>query len=69
MVKSRVCGERVEANMRNRLIYFFIYTVRVKGWSFGLGLLSRTIGKGVDAVTGAVKGLFGKKKEEGQTTA
>ncbi|KAK0633924.1 ABC-2 type transporter-domain-containing protein [Immersiella caudata] len=51
------------------LIYFFIWTVRVKGWSFGLGLLSRTIGKGVDAVTRPVKRLFGEKQEEGQVKA
>ena len=44
------------------LVYFFIYTVRIKGWSFGLGYLFGAGEKGADAV----KGLFTKKgkKEE-----
>ena len=42
------------------LVYFFIWTVRVKGWSFGFGTIFGGLGKGV----GAVKGLFGKKKGE-----
>ncbi|ROV88366.1 hypothetical protein VPNG_10268 [Cytospora leucostoma] len=32
------------------LVYFFIYTVRIRGWSFGLGWLFRVLGKGVDRV-------------------
>ena len=32
------------------LIYFFIYTVRVRGWTFGLSSLFSTLGKGVDAL-------------------
>jgi ATP-binding cassette subfamily G (WHITE) protein 2 (SNQ2) len=39
------------------LVYFFIYTVRVKGWSFGLGTVFRLGGK----VVGAIGGLFTKK--------
>lgn len=39
------------------LVYFFIYTVRVKGWSFGLGTVFGLGGKAVDAIGG----LFSKK--------
>ncbi|TVY85139.1 ABC transporter G family member [Lachnellula suecica] len=39
------------------LVYFFIYTVRIRGWSFGFSTLFGVAGKAVDAV----KGLFGKK--------
>ncbi|KAL2022942.1 hypothetical protein VTK56DRAFT_4157 [Thermocarpiscus australiensis] len=42
------------------LVYFFIYTVRVKGMSFGLGPLFR----GVDKALGAVKGLFTRRSGE-----
>lgn len=42
------------------LVYFFIYTVRIKGWSFGFGWLFGTLGKGVKAV----KGLFKKKEKK-----
>lgn len=42
------------------LVYFMIYTVRVKGWTFGFGPLFGLLGKGVDGV----KGLFSKKKSE-----
>ncbi|KAH7134270.1 ABC-2 type transporter-domain-containing protein [Dactylonectria macrodidyma] len=41
------------------LVYFFIYTVRVRGWSFGLGYIFGPLGKLVDLV----KGLFKPKKE------
>jgi hypothetical protein len=44
------------------LVYFFVYTVRVKGWSFGFGALFRAVGK----VAGRVKGLFKGKKSEGE---
>ena len=40
------------------LVYFFIYTVRIKGWSFGFGWLFGIMGK----VIGKVKGLFKSKK-------
>lgn len=30
------------------LVYFFIYTVRVRGWSFGLGYVFGGLGKLVD---------------------
>lgn len=48
----------------NRLVYFFIYTVRVKGWSFGFGFVSTVFGAVVGAVKESVGGLFGKKKTE-----
>lgn len=37
------------------LVYFFIYTVRIRGWSFGFGLLFGGLGRMVDKVKGAVK--------------
>lgn len=42
------------------LVYFFIYTVRIRGWSFGFGWLFGTMGKAV----GAVKGMFKSKSKE-----
>lgn len=50
-----------------RLVYFFVYTVRVKRMTFGLGPLFDLIGKGMDAV----KGLFTRWKsgEEGKQAA
>lgn len=42
------------------LVYFFIYTVRVKGYSFGMGPLFGLFGKGVRAL----KGLFQKEKPQ-----
>jgi ABC-type multidrug transport system permease subunit len=42
------------------LVYFFIYTVRIKGWSFGFGYIFGVLGKGVDAV----KGMFKKKEKK-----
>lgn len=40
------------------LIYFFIWSVRVKGMTFGLGPLFNALGKGASAV----KGLFSRQK-------
>ncbi|KAK4866668.1 hypothetical protein LT330_008221 [Penicillium expansum] len=42
------------------LVYFFIYTVRVRGWSFGIGSLFGLAGLLIDRV----KGLFKGKKTE-----
>lgn len=42
------------------LVYFLIWSCRVKGWSFGMGWLFGTLGKGV----GKVKGLFKKKEDK-----
>ena len=40
-------------------MYFFIYTVRVKGWTFGFSALFRGLGR----VVGMVKGLFRRKEK------
>ncbi|CAI7567518.1 unnamed protein product [Penicillium pancosmium] len=42
------------------LVYFFIYTVRVRGWSFGLGYLFGGFGLAIERV----KGLFKGKKDD-----
>jgi len=42
------------------LVYFFIYTVRVKGWSFGFGYVFGGLGKAVDKVKKSLQ----RKKEE-----
>ncbi|PCG93662.1 CDR ABC transporter [Penicillium occitanis (nom. inval.)] len=39
------------------LVYFFIYTVRIRGWSFGMGWLFGGIG----AVLGAIKNMIRRK--------
>ena len=44
------------------LVYFFIYTVRVRGWSFGMSTLFGTLGKGADVVIGLVKKVIGGRK-------
>lgn len=44
------------------LIYFFIYTVRVRGWTFGFGPLFRGIGKASDLLAKPFK--RSAKKEE-----
>lgn len=41
------------------LVYFFVYTVRIKKWSFGLG----TLFGGLESLAKKVKGLFGKKEK------
>ncbi|KAL3420743.1 ABC drug exporter [Phlyctema vagabunda] len=42
------------------LVYFFIYTVRIKGWTFGLGAVFGLASRGISAI----KGLFHKKNKE-----
>lgn len=42
------------------LVYFLIYTVRVRGWTFGFGPLFHMLGKGVNFV----QGLFSSRKEK-----
>ncbi|KAE8397213.1 ABC-2 type transporter-domain-containing protein [Aspergillus pseudonomiae] len=44
------------------LVYFFIYTVRVRGWSFGMGYLFGGLGMIIDGV----KKVFSKKSEKEQ---
>ncbi len=38
------------------LVYFFIYTVRIRGWSFGFGYIFGLCGKLVDAIKKPFKG-------------
>ncbi|CAO1600483.1 ATP-binding cassette transporter snq2 [Xanthoria calcicola] len=45
------------------LVYFFIWTVRVKGWSFGLGYLFGGLGKGVEAMKRGVKKMLAGGKQ------
>jgi ATP-binding cassette, subfamily G (WHITE), member 2, SNQ2 len=35
------------------LVYFFIYTIRIKGWNFGFGLIAN----GVGSLTRKVKNM------------
>lgn len=49
------------------LVYFLIYTVRIRGWSFGFGLLNKWFEKGVEAVAGLFKRK--EKKSEEQSKA
>ena len=42
------------------LVYFFIYTVRIKGWSFGFGKLFGALG----SLVGVIKKPFKSKKKE-----
>jgi ABC-type multidrug transport system permease subunit len=45
------------------LVYFFIYSVRIRGWSFGFGYVFGVLGKLVDFIKKPFKGLFSKKEE------
>lgn len=47
------------------LVYFFVYAVRVRGWSFGMSTLFGTLGKGVDVVKKGVGKMTGGRKERG----
>lgn len=39
------------------LVYFFVWSVRIRGWSFGVGVVGKAVG--------SVKGIFkGKGNEE-----
>jgi hypothetical protein len=44
------------------LVYFFIYTVRVRGWSFGFGRLFGALGK----VAALIKRPFVRKDTKSQ---
>lgn len=46
------------------LVYFFIYTVRIKGWSFGCGYVFGGVGKAIGKVRGVFKGKKGEETEE-----
>jgi ABC-type multidrug transport system permease subunit len=41
------------------LVYFFVWSIRIKGWSFGFGTLFGGLGKGASKIKGLLKG---KKK-------
>ena len=45
------------------LVYFFVYTVRVKGWGFGLGYLFGGLGKVVGAFKAGIGKMFGRAKK------
>jgi ATP-binding cassette, subfamily G (WHITE), member 2, SNQ2 len=45
------------------LIYFFIYTVRIRGWTFGFSSLFGALGKGVDVLTSPFKKATKKDTE------
>lgn len=47
------------------LVYFFIWTVRIKGWSFGMGYLFGGLGKLVGLITKPFKGLGKKNAKQG----
>ncbi|KAJ8110182.1 hypothetical protein OPT61_g6907 [Boeremia exigua] len=44
------------------LVYFFVWSVRIKGWSFGFGKLFNLAGKGVDTLKGKGKKKQGESK-------
>lgn len=48
------------------LVYFFIYTVRIRGWGFGMGYLFGGLGKVFGLITKPFAGLFSKKDKEGE---
>ncbi|MCJ1352541.1 MAG: hypothetical protein MMC33_002525 [Icmadophila ericetorum] len=48
------------------LVYFFTYTTRIRGWSFGLGTVFGWLGKGVGAATDAVAKVVRREKKEGE---
>ncbi|KAF2453557.1 putative ABC transporter [Lineolata rhizophorae] len=43
------------------LVYFFIWSVRIKGWSFGFGATARGIGKGISAAINGLKTIGHKR--------
>lgn len=46
------------------LVYFFIYTVRIRGWSFGFAPLFAFLGKGVEKTKSGFKKLLPNRKKE-----
>jgi ABC-type multidrug transport system permease subunit len=46
------------------LIYFFIYTVRIRGWSFGMGFVFSLFGTVISSVKKAVTSPFSSKKAD-----
>jgi len=41
------------------LVYFFVYTVRVKGWTFGFGSLIDAVGR----MLSGIKSIFVRKNK------
>ncbi|GAD91436.1 ABC drug exporter AtrF [Paecilomyces variotii No. 5] len=48
------------------LVYFFIYTVRVRGWSFGIGFIFGLLGKLIDGLKNAVSKITNKKSDQSE---
>ena len=48
------------------LVYFFIYTVRIKGWTFGFGPLFGVLGGAVRKVKGLFRKRGGGKRVDGE---
>jgi ATP-binding cassette, subfamily G (WHITE), member 2, SNQ2 len=46
------------------LVYFFIYTVRVKGWSFGFGYIFGALGKLVNVIKKPFANIGKKEKKD-----
>lgn len=44
------------------LVYFFVYTVRIRGWKFGFGYVFGTLGRLVDAAKAPLKRVVGQKR-------
>ena len=49
------------------LVYFFIYTVRIKGWKFGFGILFGGMGKAVGKLMKAFRGRGSGRNTDGET--
>jgi ATP-binding cassette subfamily G (WHITE) protein 2 (SNQ2) len=45
------------------LVYFFVWSVRIKGWSFGFGVVGRGVSKVKEMVKGKGKGKKGEEKK------
>ncbi|KAL9072295.1 MAG: hypothetical protein Q9157_005144 [Trypethelium eluteriae] len=45
------------------LVYFFIYTVRIRGWSFGFGYIFGVLGKVADWIKASFRKLFARKED------
>ncbi|KAJ9311399.1 hypothetical protein DTO271D3_8376 [Paecilomyces variotii] len=48
------------------LVYFFIYTVRVRGWSFGIGYIFGLLGKVIDGFKKAVSKITTRKSDRSE---
>ena len=45
------------------LVYFFIYTVRIRGWSFGFGYIFGAAGKAIGSIKRLLRGT-GEKEDQ-----